>query len=210
MSVIEASNEPASIELTAFGESLVGALAGSKEELGRLLEQYRPYLLAIANAEFASELGGKLAPSDLVQESIVAGYEEFGGFRGTTAQELAGWLRQILLNQLANIRKSFGRDKRDVGREQAAGGAIAQPRQLSPSAEALSREERQRLDAALEKAPQQYQQVILLRHRENLSFAEIGARLDRSAEAARKLWARAVRQLQTELGIDDASERKRT
>ena len=44
--------------------------------------------------------------------------------------------------------------------------------------------------------PADEQAVILLRHFEFLSFEEIGHRLDRSPEAARKLWGRAILRLQ--------------
>jgi hypothetical protein len=43
------------------------------------------------------------------------------------------------------------------------------------------------------------QRVIHLRHRDNQSFAEIGARLGKSADAAGKVWAKALERLQREL-----------
>jgi RNA polymerase sigma-70 factor (ECF subfamily) len=184
-----------------FDELFSEAKRGSEEELGKLLEEFRPYLLAIANCEFPQALGGKIAPSDVVQETITLGYQQFDAFRGVTSEEFGGWLRRILLNHLANVSKSYNRQKRQVGREQLADSRLANPRQLSPSGEAISREDRASLDAAIEQLPEVYRQVILFRHQDNLTFAEIGSRLDRSDEAARKLWARAVQQLQQELGI---------
>jgi hypothetical protein len=41
--------------------------------------------------------------------------------------------------------------------------------------------------------------VIELRNRERLTFAEVGQRMGRSAEAARKLWARAIELLRKEM-----------
>ena len=201
----QANSELPSLAEAGFGDLLTEAQRGSNGELGRLLEEYRPYLLAIANHEFPQALGGKIAPSDLVQETIIRGYEEFAAFRGVTSEEFGRWLRRILLNHLANVSKSYGREKRQVGREQSADSGLANPRQLSPSGEAISREERELLDVAIERLPEQYRQVILLRHRQDLGFTEIGSRLGRSEEAARKLWARAVRQLQKELGIEGST-----
>ena len=48
---------------------------------------------------------------------------------------------------------------------------------------------------ALEQLPEHYQQVIRWRSWERLSFEEIARRTGRSAEAARKLWTRAVDEL---------------
>jgi DNA-directed RNA polymerase specialized sigma24 family protein len=42
-------------------------------------------------------------------------------------------------------------------------------------------------------------QVILLRIHERRSFAQIGLTMHRSAEAARKLWGRAIRRLEQKL-----------
>jgi RNA polymerase sigma-70 factor, ECF subfamily len=175
---------------------------GASEELGRLLEEFRPYLLAIANAEFPRRLAGKMGPSDLVQLTIIKGHERMADFRGAKPEELACWLRQILLNHLKTATRSFACEKRELSREQPAARSMTDSRQLSPSGVAVSREEREVLDRALERLPDPYRQAIEMRHVQNLSFHEIGQRLNRSQEAARKLWARAVRQLQRELEID--------
>jgi DNA-directed RNA polymerase specialized sigma24 family protein len=49
-------------------------------------------------------------------------------------------------------------------------------------------------------SPENDRQVIIWRQMENLSFEEMAARLDRSVEAVRKLWWRAIKQLEQELG----------
>jgi RNA polymerase sigma-70 factor (ECF subfamily) len=199
-------SEPESPDLPdvagSVAQSVAQARQGTSEELGQLLEEFRPYLLAIANAEFPRGLAGKLGPSDLVQMTLAKGHGRFADFRGSTPEELAHWLRRILRNRLKSATRDFAREKRDHSREQQADSALVHPRQLSPSAEALSREERELLNRALERLPDVYRQAIELRHAGNLTFQELGQRLGRSEEAARKLWARAVRQLQKELGID--------
>jgi RNA polymerase sigma-70 factor (ECF subfamily) len=190
-------------------QSVARARQGTSKELGQLLEEFRPYLLAIANAEFPRALAGKVGPSDLVQLTIAKGHGRFADFRGSTPEQLAHWLRRILRNHLKSAARDFAREKRNLSREQPADSSLVHPRQLSPSAEALSREERERLNRALERLPEVYRQAIELRHAGNLTFQERGKRLGRSEEAARKVWARAVRQLQEELGID-ATRRPRS
>src|SRR5678816_4574258 len=78
------------------------------EQLGQLLERYRPYLLAIAQQETPQQLAGKVGESDLVQDTIFKGYEQIHSFEGTSHEQLACWLRQILLNHMRNVAKSFG------------------------------------------------------------------------------------------------------
>ena len=65
----------------------------------------------------------------------------------------------------------------------------------SPSSAVAARELDQALEQALKNLAEPYREVIRLRNYERCSFEEIGRRLDRSEEAARKLWVRALRQL---------------
>ena len=51
------------------------------------------------------------------------------------------------------------------------------------------------LERAMVQLPEHYREALRLRHQESCTFAEIGRRTGRSAEAARKVWARAVEQL---------------
>jgi RNA polymerase sigma-70 factor (ECF subfamily) len=193
------------------------ARQGSAQALGELLESYRNYLLLIANAEVDGELRPKCGASDLVQETFVRAQQGFVAFAGTTEAELQAWLRQILLNHCRNLRQTY-RDtqKRDVGRELALDGLSsivglgARPStgQLSPSGCAIASEEAARVAQALSALPDDYQQVVRLRNWENLSFQVIGERLGRSADAARKLWGRAILQLGAEWDAShDQSER---
>jgi RNA polymerase sigma-70 factor (ECF subfamily) len=56
------------------------------------------------------------------------------------------------------------------------------------------------LTVALAQLPPHYRQVIVWRQVEDLSFEEMASRLGRSTDAVRKLWWRALQQLQDELG----------
>jgi DNA-directed RNA polymerase specialized sigma24 family protein len=55
------------------------------------------------------------------------------------------------------------------------------------------------LDRSLQQLPEHMRTVILLRQREYLSFAQIGEQMGRSADAARKLWVRAIARLRREV-----------
>jgi RNA polymerase sigma-70 factor, ECF subfamily len=161
-------------------------------------------LLAIAQQETPQQLAGKLGASDLVQDAIVKGYEQFQSFEGTSREQLTCWLRQILLNHVRNVAKAYGAGKRDVAREQPVDSGMVQLGGLSPSRELMSRERQELFQGALLRLPEELRRVIELRHRENLSFAEIGRLLARSEDTGRRLWARAIRQLQIELVHDES------
>src|SRR5262245_53444631 len=187
---------------------LPAARAGSREALGRLLEAARQYLVTIARQELEAELRAKNSASDLVQETFVEAQRDFGQFQGETEAELLAWLRQLLLHRVGKLRRRY-RDtqKRRLTREVALGGddssdgpaAGLAANTLSPSGQAMEHEQDETLRAALGRLPEDYRRVITLRYEEQLPFEEIGRLLQRSPDAARKLWARAVERLHEEL-----------
>jgi RNA polymerase sigma-70 factor, ECF subfamily len=185
------------------------ARAGSREALGEVLEAYRAYLLLIANRQLDPELRAKGGASDVVQETFLEAQRDFAGFHGHSEDELQAWLRQLLLHNVANFARRYrGTDKRRLNREvglepetpsgQGDRGLAADT--PSPSGHAIADEEVRALHAALEKLPDDYRQVIVWRYQEGLGFDEIAQRFERSENAVRKLWFRAVERLEQELG----------
>ena len=192
-------------------EFLTAAQAGSHDALGHLLEAFRPYLLLLANREADPALRPKYAPSDAVQDTLVAAQQDFAGFRGATADELAGWLRRILLNRLVDAARYFHADKRDIDREVSLDDRDSRhnllEKLLSPEASAesllVADEDDRRVRAALTRLPNSYTQVILLRARDGLTFEEIGRRLGRTADGVRMLFERARQKLREHLEDTD-------
>lgn len=131
-------------------------------DVGPLIDGFRPYLLAIAQAELPDALRGKIGASDLVQETILKGFQNFAAFQGSTRQEFAAWLRAILLHLLANCQKANRAGKRDVAREVPLDGAVISAEVASPSAKALTREQWSLLEHALSRLPDGAREVILL------------------------------------------------
>jgi RNA polymerase sigma-70 factor (ECF subfamily) len=191
-----------------FEDLIVAARAGSQKALGELLAVCQPFLLLLARTEMKSDLQAKLGASDVVQETFLEAQRDFAGFRGRTRAELLAWLRHILVHNMANlVRRYRTTEKRQVTREVSLGGGDShgKPEQelpasgLSPGSQAVTHEQALMLERALERLPEHYRAVILSRHHDGLSFAEIGQSMNRSAEAVRKLWARAIERLQLEL-----------
>ena len=186
------------------------AKAGDGSALGRLLESYRNYLALLARCQIGQRLQGKIDASDLVQETFLEAHRDFGGFRGLTEGEFVSWLRRILASNLANVVERYTAQRRDVRLERrlVAGldrssdaldrGLVA--RQSSPSQQAARREQGVRLANALELLSDDYRQVLILRHLEELSFPEVARRMQRSLDSVKNLWARALAQLRRSMG----------
>jgi RNA polymerase sigma-70 factor (ECF subfamily) len=188
-------------------EWLRAARAGSGSALGRLLEEHRIVLLHIAQRALDVQLQSKEDAADLVQETFLDAQRNFAGFVGDKPTELQAWLCQILMNNVANlVRRYRHTQKRAIGRELPLEDGANNSLQgrltanaLSPSDSAIHKEQLEALQRGLERLPADYRAVLLLRHKENRSFEEIGVHLQRSADAARKLWVRAIAFLQQEL-----------
>jgi RNA polymerase sigma-70 factor (ECF subfamily) len=186
------------------------ARAGDGLALGQLLELYRNYLALLARYQIGRRLQGKTDASDLIQETFLEAYRDFAQFRGNTEAELASWLRRILASNLANlVARFFGTKRRDVRLEQELAddldqssraldwGLVAQ--QSSPSHQAARRDQAVLLANALERLPEDYRQVLILRHLEELSFPDVACRMDRSVHSVKNLWARALARLRLNL-----------
>jgi RNA polymerase sigma-70 factor (ECF subfamily) len=192
---------------------LNAARGGSLSELGRLLEACRPYLLLVANQELAPDLKVKVGASDLVQQTFLEAQQAFERFDGATQKELISWLRRILLNNVASFGRLFrDTDKRQLDREvhltdsaQATLFRTLVDGRKTPSSLACTQERDEGLREALARLKEDYRQVIHWRNYERSSFEEIGGRLGRSADAARKLWVRAIEELQHVLESPDAT-----
>jgi RNA polymerase sigma-70 factor (ECF subfamily) len=193
---------------TDAGQWLAAARAGSREALGQALEAFRGYLLLLAQEDLHPALRAKGGASDVVQETFLEAQRDFQQFRGDSEEELRAWLRQLLHHNLANFTRRYcGTGKRAVGRERALqpggssdelGGQLPGP-PAEPSRLAVAKEQAQALWRGVDRLPDDYRQVLLLRYQDRLSFEEIAERMGRSAAAVRQLWARAVRRIRLEM-----------
>jgi RNA polymerase sigma-70 factor (ECF subfamily) len=195
------------LDAHALTELLAQAHAGSVEATGRLLETFRPYLLAIANQELDTDLRAKGGASDLVQDTFAEALRGINAFRGQSEREFLAWLRQILLHNIANFDRHFSAAlKRRVAlevhldnssqRELKEGLASDVP---SPSDLTVHKEDLRRVQAALEQMPSPYREVIVWRNIERLPFAQIARHLNQTEKNAQKVWARAIRALKKRL-----------
>lgn len=160
---------------------------------GELLGRFREFLRAEARRHLPPELRAAEGESDLVQETFLAACRNSASFRGHTEDELAGWLRAILRREALNHARAARAAAEDPGDPRAGFPLdVPDPGQVPPD-EALVKEERDAIvREAVESLPAEYRTALDLRLRDRLSFGEIGRRLGRSAEAARKVFARAV------------------
>lgn len=195
---------------------LRAAKNGERECVGALLEIYRNYLKLLARTQIDLVLQAKANPSDVVQDTFLEAYRDFGQFRGETEAQFLAWLRRILVNNLSRlVERHLLAKKRDARRElslEQIGASLEWSSMRletelaattsSPSWGAVRRERAALLADHLAQLPEQYRDVLVLRHLENLPFEEVATRMGRSSGAVRMLWLRAIDQLRKLLDED--------
>ncbi len=182
------------------------ARGGAPDAIGRLFEAARGQLLELAERELPADLRIKVGPSDVVQETAVDMQRDFGQFTGTTVEECYAWLRETLRHNVVDaIRRYRDAQKRDATRETSLSGfrsrELVRPGESPrlPDGSAIRREEAAVINAILARLPPDYRRVLELRYWSGLSFVAIAPEMGRSPDAVRKLWYRALEQLQGEL-----------
>ena len=108
------------------------------------------------------------------------------------------------------VRRYLGTQARDVRLEREIADGIEKSsvmlaRELaapysSPSEQAARREQAVALADALAELPDDYREVIVLRHLEGLTFPDVAGRMERTLDSVEKLWLRALARLKQQLG----------
>jgi RNA polymerase sigma-70 factor (ECF subfamily) len=193
-------------EVIRPAEPLYGKGCWHEMEPADLIETCRAYLLMAANKAVGSELRVKVAPSDLVQDTMIAAVQNFEQFNGSSERELLAWLTKILSYRVVDAARKFRRQKADVTREVSIDDEARvielsiTGRDGTPSELLMAEEEERRLMAAMKKLSSEDAELVRLRNWEQLTFDEIGQRIGLSESGARKRWAQAVQELRRRMG----------
>lgn len=188
------------------------AQKGDQRSIGELLQEYRQYLTVLAATQLEQRLRPRVSPSDVVQETMLRAHKNFGQFRGTSEPQLLAWLRQILVNNLANfVEQHMLAARRDVRREVSIDqmrtsleessvqlAALIPCNCNSPSSMVERREEAVELANRLSQLPPDYRKVLVLRNLQGQSFEKVAQQTNRSEGAARMLWLRAIERLRSD------------
>ncbi|HEY1381147.1 MAG TPA: sigma-70 family RNA polymerase sigma factor [Gemmataceae bacterium] len=169
------------------------------------LEPFRQYLLVLAKLHLDARLRGKLDPADVVQQTLLRAYPAVGQLRGREPAVVAAWLRRILARTLADTVRHYDADKRAVDLEQSltadldksASGLAAwvAADQTSPSERAERNEDLLRLADALAGLPDAQREVVVLKHLQGRTLAEIAESTGRTTAAVAGLLRRGLEAL---------------
>lgn len=180
--VIQAKAEPGETQLTAQ------AKGGDKAAFGRLVKLHQRRILRMV----VGMTGDLDVAMDIVQESFIRAYHALDRFED--GQPFYPWLSTIATNLTLNhLRKSKRQTSLDDSYHEQADPAP------DPLEKLQTEENERRFMAAVQKLPEEYRTVFVLRTFEQLSYDEIAARLNISMGTVDSRLYRARRRLMDEL-----------
>lgn len=180
-----------------FSEVVERARRGDAGATEALLRENLPGLRAFIRLRSDRLLRARESVSDLVQSVCREILNDLAGFPVATEQAFRHWLYTSALRKILDRRKYWEAERRDIRRETRLEPAAEQELLASygtfcsPSRHAAMREEVERIEAAFERLPEEYREVITLARIVGLSHREIAERMGRNEEAVRKLLSRA-------------------
>lgn len=187
------------------------AQRGDVDSLGELLESYRAYLTVLAKRYLSDRIRGRVDENDIVQITFLEAQRDFKNFRGSQIEELLGWLRHILRNNISSAhQRHLFAQKRSAGREtkdnQTESGPalidLAVSETSSPSQRAMRDEAAVFLASCLLSLPETQQEAIRLRYVEGLSLKDIAERMQKTEMAAAGLLKRGLQALRQRMVTD--------
>jgi RNA polymerase sigma-70 factor (ECF subfamily) len=165
------------------------ALGGTDEEVGALLEHLRPRLVLWIATRMSKGLRAKVEPEDLAQDTLLAVHKALANFQGSSQRQFLAWFFRIAENRIRDQVSHFQAEKRQVL------PPAHSFTQSSPSTSATRTEQVTRVLAAMEGLSPEHRDVIRLRRLEERGTKEIAELMERSENAVRILYCRALKQL---------------
>lgn len=191
------------------------ARRGDASAVDRLLDRYRERLRQMVAVRMDDRLAARIDPSDVVQETLMVASQRLGEYLGKRPIAFYPWLRQIAWNSLVDLhRRHVLAGRRAVDREQHLGISDASAALLAdhlqdsgtaPLGKLLRKELRARVRAVLRQLSAADQELLLLRHLEQLTMAECAEVMGISENAAAQRQLRALKRLRRLL--EDQSSR---
>lgn len=176
---------------------------GDESALNRLCRVYGPRVLWLVRIGMGKELRSKLESVDLVQDVLVSTLKNLRNFTYKNEGDFIRWISRITENRLRENLNRLHAVKRDIRREvrldshsptleDSFDAAMEPIDATTPSAIVSKREDLERLAKAIDTLKPEYRRIIVLTKIEGLSYKEIGNKLDKSADAVRMLFYRAM------------------
>ena len=186
-----------------INQALSKIAAGDQNAWGDLWDRQRQWLSRMVELRMDQRLRNRISASDVIQEAYIEANDRLPDFLRDRKMPFRLWLRFLVGQRLLILhRHHLGTRKRDAAREGHLDSSTANLADVliaqgnSPSEVAAQAELRSYLCEALEAMDATDREVLVLRHFEQLSNAEVAELLEIDPPAASKRYVRALSRLQ--------------
>jgi RNA polymerase sigma-70 factor (ECF subfamily) len=169
-----------------------GARAGDTRALGAFLDRSARKLLPLIRLRMGRSLRADLDSRDILQAVLLKSFQRLEQVQDPGA--VMGWLARMAENEIRDRADYASRQRRDAARRlplDTDAAAIPAPVRQALS-QAILKEESERLARALESLPDAQREIIVWRKLEELTFHEIAVKLEKSEDACRMAFSRAM------------------
>ena len=187
---------------------LLQAKEGSTDAINHLMTRHRDSVRYLIRMRLDRKIQNRVDVSDVVQDVFIEANRRLQRYLADPIMPFHLWLRQIAKDRIIDAhRKHRVSLKRSVDREQQIvafrgsdqssvqlASVLGDPR-LTPAAAAIQKEMAGQVEAAITRLGEKDCEIILMRHYEHLSNAEIGQLLGLTEPAASMRYLRAIRRL---------------
>ncbi len=199
-------------------ELLDRARLGEPAAVNQLLARHRTALRRLVGLRLDAALSRRVDASDIVQDALLEASRRLKDYLHDPAMPFHLWLRQIALDRIIDAhRRHRQAQRRSLDRERPINAAAFADRssielaaqlvdpQVTPAAAAVRAELKRRFEAAVAGMNADDQEIILLRHFEQLSNQDAAEVLGLSGAAAGMRYLRAIRKLRKLLNDDSSA-----
>ena len=181
------------------GPIVAAAAAGDAAAVEQIYRRYRPYLAVLVGPSIPQHLRQRFDTDDVLQSAFLEVFRALRGYAYVDEPSFRGWLRSITVHKLQDrIKRDFARRRsayselKDVDFEKHPDGGSDSE---TPSVIISKAERHAELLAAIQRLPPEQRQALVMRSFEHRTFAEIGAELGLSEDAARRRYLEALESL---------------
>jgi RNA polymerase sigma-70 factor, ECF subfamily len=188
------------------------AMRGEESARHALLDLHRNDLRRMVQARLDPRINVRVDASDVVQDALIDAWRRLDGYLRDRPLPFLPWLRQIVGDRIIDThRRHISSKCRGIQREErleiSDESADVLARQLftsdmSPSNVLERKEVQARLKQALLALPPKDREILIIRHIEQLSAAEIAARLGITEGAVKARLLRALLRLRGQMGSE--------
>jgi RNA polymerase sigma-70 factor, ECF subfamily len=186
-------------EVPPIDELIRRVRSGDRSAVEQLSRWYRPLLERWVLRRLGKRQPGILRPSDIAQEAASKAFDAFSSFKGATEGELVSWLQSIAETCTLESFRHAERKKRDNSGETPVDEVEIPSPQASPSQATATAEQWHRLLSQIYGLSEDQREAIWLHYLNDLRFAEVATRMNKTQAAVTGLVHRGIWTLRARL-----------